>query len=456
MGSAKRKNDAVVGEHQLSLPLGVRLVEALHNIPIQDVKATWTNEALTGDLDAALEAVTDALGTPPELGFMHSALCAMSLPVRETEDKSKSVIRKDGDYTLSITPRRRIEPGPDGEPIEVYKGVPFGATARIILFFIMTEAIRRRDRSVYLGKDFSSWMRRMGYSSTQSGGQNSTRFRVQDQIERLMNCDWSVRYDGPPSRKKGGKGEGASTFFVSDMRLATSYAGLNSEEGSFIGAFTLSEEFYNNLLEHSVPLVENAFKALRRKPIAMDLYTWLAYRLPRIPEGETLRVAWPDLLVHFGSSAKTIGRFKQTLEANWDLVACVYPQARHSVQFEKKWLTLRFADPPTRGQLRLFDGILADAGAHKKVKSAPKGEVPLLPAPEKSDGLVSFPYGSISFGEAGRQYREIAMIEGGGWDVDQICSSFRSSFNGIDVRRPLREWLSIWESYCIAYRKKRE
>jgi hypothetical protein len=427
----------------------------LHNIPIQDVKDVWKNEELSDDLDAALEAVRDALGTPPELGFMHSALCAMSLPVREIEDKSKSVIRKDGDYTLSITPRRRVERGPDGEPVEVYKGVPFGSTARVILFFIMTEAVRRRDRSVYLGKDFSSWMRRMGYKSTQSGGPNSTRFRIQDQIERLMNCDWSVRYDGPASRKKSSEGEGVSTFFVSDMRLATSYGGLTSQEGSFIGAFTLSEEFYKNLQEHSVPLVENAFKALRRKPIAMDLYTWLAYRLPRIPKGETLRVSWADLLVHFGSSAKTIGRFKQTLETNWDLVACVYPQARHSVQFDKKCLTLRFAEPPTRGQLRLFDGLLADAGAHKKVKSASKGAEPLLPALSKTDALVAFPYGSISFGEGTQPYREIAIAEGGGWDVDQICSAFRSSFNGIGERRTLDQWLAIWTKFCKSYREKR-
>ena len=42
----------------------------------------------------------------------------------------------------------------------------------------------------------------------------------------------------------------------------------------------LTEGFFDHLREHAVPLDENAIRQLRDSATALDLYTWLAYRLP--------------------------------------------------------------------------------------------------------------------------------------------------------------------------------
>ena len=44
----------------------------------------------------------------------------------------------------------------------------------------------------------------------------------------------------------------------------------------------MTEGFFEHLRQHAVPLNENAIRQLRDSATALDLYTWLAYRLPRI------------------------------------------------------------------------------------------------------------------------------------------------------------------------------
>src|SRR3546814_8319334 len=92
----------------------------------------------------------------------------------------------------------------------------------------------------------------------------------------------------------------------------------------FVSRFVLSEDFFGNLMEHSVPMNERAFVALKRSPTQMDLYTWLAYRLPRIPENEEVLIRWEDLQQHLGNESANIGKFRQTVRRAWETVSGVY------------------------------------------------------------------------------------------------------------------------------------
>src|SRR3546814_8298886 len=109
----------------------------------------------------------------------------------------------------------------------------------------------------------------------------------------------------------------------------------------FVSWFVLSEDFFGNLMEHSVPMNERAFVALKRSPTQMDLYTWLAYRLPRIPENEEVLIRWEDLQQHLGNESANIGKFRQTVRRAWETVSGVYQQARHSVNLDQRIVRLR-------------------------------------------------------------------------------------------------------------------
>ena len=62
----------------------------------------------------------------------------------------------------------------------------------------------------------------------------------------------------------------------------------------------LSQEYFESLASHAVPLDERAIAALANSPVALDVYAWLAQRLHRIPKNKLQQVSWPALYEQFG------------------------------------------------------------------------------------------------------------------------------------------------------------
>ena len=61
----------------------------------------------------------------------------------------------------------------------------------------------------------------------------------------------------------------------------------------------LSEKFFNEIIQHPVPLNMNTLNALKRSPLGLDLYLWLVYRTfaLRAPQ----RLTWRHLYCQFGA-----------------------------------------------------------------------------------------------------------------------------------------------------------
>lgn len=295
------------------------------------------------DLFDRVQAVALEEPTP---SFLHSALCAMSLPVRRPADETASIIRQDGQYTLAITPRpvlQRI----DGQQKMAALGVPYGSLPRLILIHIMTEAVRSRSRHIVLGTSFTDWMRRLGMRTISYGPRGSATL-IKEQLDRLLACEWMIRWDNENS-------SGDKEFAVKEVKLTSDYAGVNTKQGSFSREILLTEGFFEHLREHAVPLDENAIRQLRDSATALDLYTWLAYRLPRISKGRPALLSWPQLATHFGNEGNNIRKFRQTIREAWQRhVSAVYPEAR--ADFDTTIIRLHPSPAPLqRRVLRLIE-----------------------------------------------------------------------------------------------------
>jgi hypothetical protein len=302
---------------------------ARHGLPLgQQVHALLKGSGQTAAQQHALE-----LGEPelfdrvqavafeePIPSFLHSALCAMSLPVRRPADENAPIIRQDGQYTLAITPRpvlQRI----DGQQQMAVLGVPYGSLPRLVLIHIMTEAVRTRSRHIILGSSFTDWMRRMGFRSISYGPRGSATL-IRQQLDRLLACEWMIRWDNQNEK-------GDQEFAVKEVKLTNDYAGINGRNGGFSREILLTEGFFDHLREHAVPLDENAIRQLRDSATSLDLYTWLSYRLPRIPKNRTTLLSWNQLAVHFGNDGTNIRKFRQTIRDSWERqVSAVYPEAK--------------------------------------------------------------------------------------------------------------------------------
>jgi hypothetical protein len=314
------------------------------------------------------ERVSAVAGESPSPSFLHSALCAMSLPVRRPPDEHAPIIRQDGQYTLVINPKPVVETV-DGQQRLQSLGVPYGSLPRLVLIHIMTEAVRTKSRHVVLGATFTEWMRRMGFRTISYGPRGSATL-VRGQLDRLLACEWMIRWEN------AGEGQGEREFGIKEIKLTNEYVGVDRKGGAFIREIFMTEAFFGHLRQHAVPLNENAIRQLRDSATALDLYTWLAYRLPRISPKRPAAISWQQLAVHFGNDGKNIRKFRQTVRDAWERqVSAVYPEAR--ADFDTTLVRL-FASPAPLQQKLI-------PGAHLKLAADDKGTDPGPPSPAPPD-----------------------------------------------------------------------
>jgi hypothetical protein len=349
-------------------PLG----QQVHLALVQHGAAAAVAVARAAGQPDLFDRVSAVAGETPSPSFLHSALCAMSLPVRRPADEQAPIIRQDGQYTLVINPKPVVQTVGSEQRLRSL-GVPYGSLPRLVLIHIMTEAVRSQSRHVVLGATFADWMRRMGFRTVSYGPRGSATL-IKEQLDRLLACEWMIRWDSNDAR-------GEREFGIKEIKLTNQYVGTEGKNGGFTREIFMTEGFYDHLREHAVPLNENAIRALRDSATALDLYTWLAYRLPRISPKRPTAISWQQLAVHFGNDGKNIRKFRQTVRDAWERhVSAVYPEAR--ADFDTTLVRLHASPAPL--QQKLVQGarvtLVADENGTSEsaeaVPEAAEGEEP--------------------------------------------------------------------------------
>ena len=189
--------------------------------------------------------------------------------------------RTDGDVTLSITDLGGA-------------GLPYGAYPRLILIWMTTEALRTGERKLELGRSLSSFMVKLGLQCT--GGHWGTIPRFRDQLERLFGAAISTRW----------KHEEATQTHVggSNLLLAEEFdlwwAPLKLPRPPLAqSSVTLSQKFFEQLIESPVPLDLRAITALKRSPLSLDLYAWATRRVSYLDRPAL--ISWEALRRSFGA-----------------------------------------------------------------------------------------------------------------------------------------------------------
>ncbi|GGZ17659.1 replication protein RepA [Novosphingobium colocasiae] len=380
----------------------------------------------------------------PVPAFLHSALCAMSLPTKRPKDDTQPILREDGKYVLAINPRPVLQ-AVDGKTVLRSLGVPYGAYPRVALIYLLSQAVTKRSRDVYLGRNFTEWMRRLGYQ-TVSYGPRGTANLMREQVDRLLACEWQIRWEG--------KDAGDNAFAVRDVKISNEYAGSLEKNGAFAREIRMSEAFYSHLVDHAVPLNEVAIRELKGTPTALDLYTYLAYRLPRISSDRGQTISWDQLAKHLGNDADS-KRFRQTVRETMQLVSAVYPNA--DVDFSGRKVVLRPSPAPLERKLvgphlRALGAPAPETAPRSSVVKRPQTTVRELKAVEST---LPFPSGSLNYGKREAKFRAIGLDKGQPWSVDAMANAFRTGFPGIKQERTDTEWLRVWEAFVVRYAERR-
>ena len=215
----------------------------------------------------------------PDMGFMARLMALCCLP-RTNPGNRKEYKRVNGPYTLYMNATAGSK-------------LPFGNLPRLLLAWVSTEAVRTRSRELILGKSLAAFMRALGVYS--SGGR--VQIRLRNQMKRLFNAHVSLIYEDD-------HGEARVSSSVADRTELWWNERKPDEPTLWESKIYLGEAFFNEIINHPVPLDMNTLKALKRCALGLDLYLWLTYRTftLRAP----LRLSWQQLYRQFGPNPNNV------------------------------------------------------------------------------------------------------------------------------------------------------
>ena len=251
---------------------------------------------------------------PDRLQFSHTVLCQVGLPRKATEHRRFE--RHNGNLSLLV------------EAGSLWNGLswseqplPYGAIPRLVMVHISTEAVRTKSRVIDVGESMRQFLTQLGIRAT--GGARGGYTALRKQMQALAACRMTLGMT---------EGDRATTIDAKPIKRFDAWILNGHQDGAqrtlWPGELELSEDFFDTLLNHAVPLDYRALGALKHSALALDIYTWLAHRLQRVRHPIGTKVSWANLKGQFGQDYAHSNDFKKAFRHALRQVCTVYPDAR--------------------------------------------------------------------------------------------------------------------------------
>ena len=255
------------------------------------------NDALAIEAGAALEAGA--------LGFLARAMVQATLPHRKVAGNEFE--RKNGAYTLHLLAPAKV-------------GLPYGTVPRLLLAWLTTEAVRTQSRELFLGVSLSKFMAELDMVPT--GGRWGSITRLKNQTARLFASTVSATYTDSQSQTEAG-------FRLADRSQLWWDAKAPEQAGLWESSVKLSETFYAEIIAHPIPVDMRAIRALKKSPLALDIYAWMTYRASYATKAS--EIPWQALAMQFGSDYAHLRDFRAAFLDALRKVHTVYAGANFEV-----------------------------------------------------------------------------------------------------------------------------
>ncbi len=256
------------------------------------------------------------LATKKDAAYLPRELVQVTLPHKNPGDVQQWK-RTNGNLTVGIQPGQNFTTG------ESY-GYPYGSIPRLLLFWLTTEAVRKKSRRLELGHSLSGFMADLGLSAYTGRGKRGDAKRLRKQMERLFRAKISFESSGTND-----KGDERKSWL--DMQVAPEgefwWSRKDPDQTALWGSWIeLGEKFFDAITAFPVPADMRALKALKGSPLALDLYAWLSYEAWRAHNSSKPRFEnWMQLHAHLGAEYKYRQHFRCAAKDAIRKIKTVYP-----------------------------------------------------------------------------------------------------------------------------------
>lgn len=244
------------------------------------------------------------------IGYMARVLTQATIPHSKQEGNEFS--RVNGNLRLTIL-----------APSDV--GLPYGTIPRLLLTWITTEAVLTKSPHLELGQSLSGFMAELGMMPT--GGRWGSITRLRTQMNSLFSSFISCSYTG---RDDDLDYDGIRNVLMVDEARLWWNPKQPEQAALWKSTLDLNQAFFDELVTNPVPIDLRAIKALKKSPMALDIYIWLTYRLSYLRQPRV--IPWNLLQMQFGADYADTkqGRhgFKRAFLKHLEAVQLLYPEAK--------------------------------------------------------------------------------------------------------------------------------
>lgn len=265
-------------------------------------------------IDAGAEIMLDA-PSDEDKAFMARQLVQATLPHKNPGDVQVWT-RTNGNLTLVI------QPGWNTKTNKSF-GYPYGTIPRLLLFWMTTEAVQKKSHRLELGDSLAGFMEEVGLSANTGGGKRGDAARLKDQMTRLLRATISFQQDIEAGGREG--------LRYRDMRVSDDgmlwWDHKEPNQRTLWGSWIeLTPRFFEAVTANPVPVDMRALCALKRSPLALDLYSWLTYEAFRAHQKGKIRfLSWGLLMKQLGTDYANEGDFRRKVKTALAKIRTVYP-----------------------------------------------------------------------------------------------------------------------------------
>ena len=245
---------------------------------------------------------------------------------------------KQGNVSLAVQAGNAFNK--DGVMEEI--GLPYGTKARLILAYVNSQAIKTQNKVIDVEDSMSAFMKSLGSVDPETGIRKGISLdgrsvkEIKEQLRRLSTSKFSLGFtDGVRGVQY-------------DLQIISAFDVWFPKDGQRVlwpSRLQISEDYFQSLLNHAIPLDVRALAVLSHNAMALDIYSWLAQRLHRIQFNEPQFVSWENLKAQFGQSYERMNDFKKAFRRTLIQVRTQYPDSKIE-EIPNKGFNLRHSPPP--------------------------------------------------------------------------------------------------------------
>lgn len=256
-------------------------------------------------IDFSADLVRTPFDKAKDLSFMSRLLVMVNLPYRDPGAEAKNWWRVNGSVSINVTP------GYDGNK---NLGIPYGSYPRLIVAYLITQAVKTQDPVIKLGSSFREFLNLIGI---EKGGKQYR--QLQKQLKRTLAAAFSWTY----SDEKVWSRTNVQVSYQSQLWWDPKSPEQLSLWESYI---RLNTDFFNEVIRNPVPIDLRVLKLFKNSPLGLDLYMFLSWRTFNLKEPTF--ISWKALHGQLGGQYANLKTFARDCRQHLKRIKAIWPELR--------------------------------------------------------------------------------------------------------------------------------